>query len=267
MTAHFFQSLLVAFIFIVVMMAMVFVISQKIHNAGIVDVAWSMGFFPVALIYSLINHGAITRKIILVSLVAAWSLRLGGYLAWRAAQHHPEEDRRYQQLREEWGVNAQHKMFWFFQFQGVLLVLLTIPFLLICLNREPDLQITEWIGMSLWCVAMAGETIADRQLAKFKSNPTRRGLVCQEGLWRYSRHPNYFFEWLIWGAYFIFALGSPWGWISFFAPLLMLFFLVKVTGIPMTEALAVKTKGEEYRAYQQTTSAFVPWFRKTNSPS
>ena len=106
------------------------------------------------------------------------------------------------------------------------------------------------------------KVVADHQLKVFKADPANKGRVCQTGLWHYSRHPNYFFEWLIWVAFSTYALGSSWGWISWYCPGLMLFFLLKVTGIPMTEELAVKTKGEEYRTYQRTTSGFVPWFRK-----
>jgi steroid 5-alpha reductase family enzyme len=120
----------------------------------------------------------------------------------------------------------------------------------------------EIAGAAIWLLALAGESLADYQLKQFKAGRAGTGRVCQVGLWRYSRHPNYFFEWLIWVAFFVFALGSPWGWLTIYCPALMLFFLIKVTGIPMTEELAVKTKGEEYIQYQRTTSGFVPWFRK-----
>jgi steroid 5-alpha reductase family enzyme len=163
----------------------------------------------------------------------------------------------------EWGADAGRKMFWFFQLQGALLVALSSPFLLVCLNSRPDLSVWETAGLALWLVALAGESLADHQLKQFKAGKAGGGRVCQAGLWRYSRHPNYFFEWLIWVAFFVFALASPWGGVTIYCPALMLFFLLKVTGIPMTEELAVKTKGEEYVAYQRTTSGFVPWFRKT----
>ena len=162
----------------------------------------------------------------------------------------------------EWGANAARKMFWFFQMQGLLLVALSAPFLLACLN--PSKRFFHWwnlpvppSGSSRWLA----KAVADQQLKKFKADPANRGRVCQAGLWHYSRHPNYFFEWLIWVAFFVFALGSPLGWTTVYCPALMLFFLLKVTGIPMTEELSVKNRGEEYRAYQRTTSAFVPWFR------
>jgi steroid 5-alpha reductase family enzyme len=107
--------------------------------------------------------------------------------------------------------------------------------------------------------------LADAQLNAFKRRPDKSSPVCDVGLWRYSRHPNYFFEWLIWVAYFLFAAASPWGWLGILSPVAILFLLLKVTGIPMTEEQAVRSKGDAYRRYQKTTSAFVPWFRKTIS--
>ncbi len=109
---------------------------------------------------------------------------------------------------------------------------------------------------------MAGEGLADSQLKRFRAQPENRGQICQAGLWNFSRHPNYFFEWLVWVGLFIFALGSPLGCATLYCPALMLFFLLRVTGIPLTEELSLKSKGDRYREYQQTTSAFVPWFKK-----
>ena len=125
------------------------------------------------------------------------------------------------------------------------------------------LGITGIAGIALWITGLVGESIADAQLSRFRRNPANRGQVCQEGLWAWSRHPNYFFEWMVWVGYAVFASGAPWGWTGWLSPLLMLHFLLNVTGIPMTEELSVKSKGEAYRRYQRTTSAFFPWRRKT----
>jgi steroid 5-alpha reductase family enzyme len=157
----------------------------------------------------------------------------------------------------------------FFQVQGILQVVLSLPWLLTMLDRRPtetfQLSGLNWLGIALWCVGLIGETIADRQLAAFRANPANKGKVCQRGLWNHSRHPNYFFEWLVWVGYAVFALSAPWGWLGLLAPALMWHFLVNVTGIPMTEELSVKSKGVAYRDYQRTTSAFVPWFKR-NQP-
>ena len=121
----------------------------------------------------------------------------------------------------------------------------------------------EWAAAVLWLLALAGESLADRQLATFKRDPAKVGRVCDVGLWRYSRHPNYFFEWLVWVAYALFALPAAWGWLSVLSPLLILCLLLRVTGIPLNEAQAVRSKGDAYRRYQAATSAFIPWFPRS----
>ena len=116
---------------------------------------------------------------------------------------------------------------------------------------------------SLWVIGFAGESTADRQLLHFRLDPQNRCRTCQLGLWRYSRHPNYFFEFVMWVAYALFASATPFGWIAFACPAVMLFLLLKVTGIPATEAQALRTRGDEYREYQRTTSVFVPLPRRS----
>jgi len=244
------------------MMAVVWAVAIRIRNAGIVDIAWAAGFSPLAALYAALGPGHLPRRLLIAAMAVAWSARLAAYLWVRVMGHHPVEDGRYQQLRREWAPNVNRRFFWFFQFQAALDVLLSLPVLLACLNPAPRIHPLEWAGFALWCVAVAGEAAADRQLQRFKADPAHRGRVCQVGLWRYSRHPNYFFEWLVWCAYFLFALGSPWGFLTLYCPALMLYFLAKVTGIPMTEEQALRSKGDAYREYQRTTSVFVPWFRR-----
>jgi steroid 5-alpha reductase family enzyme len=239
--------------------ALVFLLARRIGNFGVVDIAWSLGFAPLVLFYGCLAGGALPRRLLIGVMAVLWSGRLGGYLWRRVMGHHPVEDGRYRQLRREWGANLNARMFQFFQFQALLLVLLSVPFLLIARNPAAGLSPLEAAGAGLWLVALAGETLADAQLAAFKRNPANAGRVCATGLWGWSRHPNYFFEWLVWVAFAVFALASPWGWIAVYCPALMLFFLLKVTGIAYTEAQLLRSKGEAYRSYQQRTSAFVPW--------
>ena len=138
----------------------------------------------------------------------------------------------------------------------------SLPALLSAINPSPEWHPLEFAALAIWVVAFAGELTADRQLLAFKTNPNNKGKTCQAGWWRYSRHPNYFFEWVIWVAYALFATASPWGWLAWLCPATLLYLLFKVTGIPATEAQALRSRGEAYRRYQQTTSAFVPWFPK-----
>lgn len=262
MWPEFLRLWLVGLLFALALMAVIWAIAVRIGNAGIVDIAWSAGFAPMAIFLALASDGYAPRRTLIALLVSLWSLRLGGYLYVRVMSHHPKEDRRYAELRRSWGQHTNRRMFWFFEMQALLLSVLSVPFLLICLNRLPQMQPLEWAGLLLFMIAITGESLADRQLARFRNNPGNRGAVCDVGLWRYSRHPNYFFEWLIWVAYFVLACASPYGWISIFCPALMLFFLLRVTGIPMTERLSLESKGAAFAAYQRRTSAFVPWFPK-----
>ncbi len=262
-TAQYLFLLLLATGFAVSLMIAIWVLALRVNNLGIVDVAWSLGFLPITLGFALLAHGDPVRRALVAGMAGLWSLRLGVHIAVRVRAHHPQEDVRYAQLRKEWGARLKAKTFWFFQFQAGLLAALATVFLIPCLNGRRGITALEWAGVALWIVALAGESLADAQLKAFKARPENRGKICQQGLWNYSRHPNYFFEWLVWVAFFIFAWDSPGGCFTAVCPGLMLFFLLRVTGIPMTEALSVKSKGDAYRKYQRTTSAFVPWFKKS----
>jgi steroid 5-alpha reductase family enzyme len=243
-----------------VVFAVLYATARHIDNYGIVDIAWSYAFGALAGFYALLGPGWPVRRALIATLAVIWSLRLGTHLFIRVLGHHPVEDGRYRQLRRDWAQNFAPKMFGFFQLQAGSVVLLGAAFLFPCLNPAPALHPFELAGAALWLVAISGEALADLQLAAFKRNPGGQGRVCDAGLWRYSRHPNYFFEWLIWVAYFVFALASPWGWIAVIGPAGILYLLLRVTGIPMTEEQSLRSRGDAYRRYQQATSAFVPWF-------
>ena len=191
-------------------------------------------------------------------MVSVWSLRLGTHLLVRIARKHPEEDGRYRQLRREWGGRFTLNMAGFFQMQALSVVLLGVPIIAACMNAEPSLKTTEVCGAALWLLAISGEALADAQLSAFKKKHGKAGAVCDIGLWRYSRHPNYFFEWLIWVSYSLFACASPWGWIGILSPVCILYLLLRVTGIPATEQQSIRSKGDAYRRYQERTSAFLP---------
>ncbi len=240
--------------------AFLYLLARRIDNYGIVDIAWSYAFALLACYYALCAPGWLPRRILIASLAVFWSLRLGTHLYRRVIGHHPVEDGRYGQLRRDWAGHFAPKMAGFFQMQAASVVLLGLPFLLSTLNATPQFHPLEIAGAILWLIALTGESLADAQLAAFKRDPANRGRVCATGLWRYSRHPNYFFEWLIWVAYFVFALASPWGWLAGLSPTIILYLLLRVTGIPLTEQQSLRSKGDAYRQYQQTTSAFIPWF-------
>jgi len=237
-------------------------LSVKRDNYSFVDVTWSLAFAPVATWYALSGSGWQPRRVAIAVLVSAWSLRLGSYLWARVASHHPKEDVRYAVLRQKWQANAPRAFLWFFLAQAALVWLLMLPVYLISQQTAISFHILEWIGLSIWALALIGEGISDKQLATFKKTSTDSKAICQTGLWYYSRHPNYFFQSLLWWGLFLMALPSAWGWTAIIAPLAMLHFLLNVTGIPLTEKLSLDKRGDAFREYQRTTSAFVPWFKK-----
>lgn len=236
--------------------------SIKKNYYSAVDVVWSYGFGAVALLIFLNTNLRHLNTLVLSAMFFFWSLRLGTHLFLRLKAHFPQEDGRYTQLKKDWKNRLHLSFLIFFLVQGLSVVFLSLPLYFVAISEDQKPGILQAIALGLWIIALLGETIADRQLKGFKNNPKNKGKTCQIGLWRYSRHPNYFFEWLIWVSYFLFASGSPWGWVSVVCPMLMLYFLFKVTGIPATEAQSLRSRGDEYREYQRTTSVFVPWWRK-----
>lgn len=246
-----------------VIMALVWLWSYKIKNAGVVDIFWSYNFPVIALILLVLAPGFEPRKMLICGMVIIAGIRLGTHLAVRVLKHLHQEEPRYAHIRKEWGANAEVKMFGFFQMQAASNVLLAIPFFVITLNTKTALQLLEYVGAALWIISVVCEAIADAQLAAFKKDPANKGKVCDTGLWGYSRHPNYFFEWMMWMSYFVFALASPHGYLAVISPAIILYLLLKVTGIPTTEQQSLRSKPEEFKKYQQKVSVFVPWFRRS----
>lgn len=250
---------LVSFAAVSAIMVIIWLWAKAIKNNGIVDIFWAFNFLVIAGIIWAMADGYSPRKNVVCLLSALWSLRLGIYLLIRVGSHIKEEEGRYKQLRLEWNDT---KFFFFFQMQAFSNVMLSIPFFIIALNPEPHMNIIEYIGAGLWCLSIIGEGVSDWQLKYFKSKAENKGKVCEYGLWNYSRHPNYFFQFMIWVSVLIFALPSPYGWIAVICPLSIGYLIFKVTGIPMTEEQAVRSKGEAYKEYQRTTSSFVPLPKK-----
>jgi steroid 5-alpha reductase family enzyme len=235
----------------------------RTDNAGWVDVAWGFGMSALAVLFAALGAGHPLRRALVGALGGLWGLRLGLHLALRAAGG--REDARYTHLKQRWGGNIRMKFLGFFLFQGVLDLALAWPFLVACADPRPRIQELTWAGAVLWAVSLGLEALADDQLRRFKARAGNRGGVCDTGLWRWSRHPNYFFQWLAWVGCFLVALPSPLGWTAAASPLLILFLLLRVTGIPANEAEALASRGEAYRQYQRTTSSFVPWISRRTS--
>ena len=229
---------------------------RRTHNAGIVDVVWATCVGALGLWFCWAADGLPERRLLLGGVVGVWSARLTAYLYRRVAGM--EEDGRYRELKEKWGEATQRNLFWFFQMQAVWSVLFALPLLPGALSATP-LGWLDAVAVVVAFVALGGEALADRQLHAFRSDPTGQSRVCRRGLWRYSRHPNYFFEWVHWWAYVAFGFTGSYGWWALGGPALMLVFLLKITGVPPTEEHLLRSRGDAYREYQKTTSVFFPW--------
>ncbi|MCB1142832.1 MAG: DUF1295 domain-containing protein [Leptospiraceae bacterium] len=244
-------------------MTILWYIGKKIQNYAIVDVGWTIALVILSSIYSILGDGWLPRRILIGGMVGFWGLRLGGYLLFTRILGGHGEDQRYVAFRKDYGDKVDQKFFTnIFQFQGLLDLVLAIPFLLIAMNPIPEFTYYDFIGLGIFLIAIIGEGIADNQLHTFKKKPENKGKNCEVGLWYYSRHPNYFFEWLTWISYGVISLGSEYGYLGFLSAILMYIFLTKFTGVPMTEKYALEKRGDVYREYQKSTSPFIPWFKK-----
>jgi steroid 5-alpha reductase family enzyme len=234
-------------------------LAEKLMNYSLVDAVWASCIGLTAVFWLGVVGELGLKQLVAAGLIAVWSVRLGGHLQRRIRRAHPDEDARYVKLREVWAGRVTSAFFWFFQAQGISVILLALPFLLIAMDPDGAWSAWESAGLAVVLIGILGETVADSQMSAFKAmNPDSKA-VCQDGLWRYSRHPNYFFEAVIWTGFYIYACGSEWGWAMIHAPAIIIFLLLKVTGIPPTEAAAVLRKGDAYRRYQKSTSPFIPW--------
>ena len=231
------------------------VLSVRLRNAGVVDSLWSLFFLLGAGVYAAAAGAEGPRAWLLLALVALWALRLSGYLTWR--NWGEPEDRRYQAIRARNQPGfAWKSLYLVFGLQAALAWIIAMP-LLAALSGGGSLGALDAAGVALWLAGCAFEAIGDAQLARFKADPANRGRVLASGLWRYTRHPNYFGEALLWWGYFTIAVAAGGAWTAF-APLLMTILLLKVSGVALLEK-DIGERRPDYRAYLERTSAFIPW--------
>ena len=249
------------YVAMVILMAALWALHLSVRNASLADVGFCVGLIVAVLWYAQGASGEPERKIVVALMACVYAGRLGTFILLNRVVGKPE-DARYQRLRQEWGTTERIKIFGYFQLQAIAITAFSLPFLVVMQNPRPPFGLEELAGVSLWLVAVSGEATADWQLAHFRSKPWNKDRVYREGLWYYSRHPNYFFEWLHWWAYVVMAIGAP-GWpVTLIGPAGMGWALLKVSGIPLAEQQALRTRGKDYQEYQQTTNAFLPWWPK-----
>jgi steroid 5-alpha reductase family enzyme len=239
-----------AALLITAVMLVAWILSLRRQNPRLGDVAWSGLFAAVTLLYAALGEASVPKKAVILFMVLIWSLRLTLLFLKRAKETASAE------------TGSEFHLLAYFELRGALTLVLSFPFALICANAGPVFSIWEILGMGAWAIGLIGEILTDRQLRAFQRDPSRAGQVFQGGLWRYSRHPNYFFEWLVWWGYFFFAIGTPWGWVSIYCPVVVYLMLTRVTGVPIIEGRMLNSRGESYRIYQQRTNAFFPWLQK-----
>jgi steroid 5-alpha reductase family enzyme len=238
-----------------------YLVQRRTRDATSVDIGWAMSVVLCAALFAALGPGDLSHRVLVAVAGGLENLRIASLVRGRLGG---DEDSRYRELRERWRGRGREQLTFaiFYQAQALVAALLSLPFLLASFDRHQGLRTIEWAGAGLWLGAVALEALADRQLAAFRGDSTNKGKTMRSGLWRYSRHPNYFFQTLTWLAYALIAVSAPWGWIAFVAPALILYLVLFVTGVPAAEEASLRSRGDDYRRYQRETSVFVPWFPK-----
>ena len=228
-------------------------------DVGIVDSFWSLMILAAGLCFLALSDTAITdRHSIVILLLTVWAIRLALYITWR--NWGQEEDSRYQTIRKNNQPNFEFKSLYIvFLLQALLAAFVALPLMSI-FSSNSDINILDYLALALWLTGMFFETVGDLQLSRFKSSHRNKDKVLNNGLWRYSRHPNYFGEFCVWWAFFLFAVASGYWW-SIVSPLLMTILLLKVSGVSLLES-TISERRPEYASYCKTTNAFFPWFPK-----
>lgn len=267
-------ALIAAAVFLSAWMTLAWWLQVRSGKSGWIDTLWSYGVgiagVALALGVPLASGDAVTaRQWLAASLCALWSVRLGTHILLRTLSG--GDDPRYAQLKKEWGKDAQRRLFWFLQIQALCAFVLALAVFVAAQNPAPGLRVLDWLGAAILIAAIFGEGIADRQLKAFVADKKNKGKVADTGLWAYSRHPNYFFEWLGWFAYVLIAFnagGNYWWWpLALLAPAMMYWLLVHASGIPPLEQHMLRSRGAKFRAYQERVNAFFPGPRRVSAGS
>lgn len=244
------------------LMTILWVVSLLMKNAGIVDIFWGLGFVIVNWVaFFLTSDITLPRHWLLNIIVTIWGLRLFLHIFLR--NKGKPEDFRYADFRKKYG-----KKFWWFSYlqtfmlQGVLMLLISTPLIITQYANQPSkLGFLEYLGLVIWVIGFFFEAVGDYQLNRFIKNPQNKGKLLDSGVWKYTRHPNYFGDSAQWWGYFLIACAVPFGFLTVFSPIIMTFFLIKVSGVAMLErSMADRKPG--YKEYMRTTNAFIPWFPK-----
>jgi steroid 5-alpha reductase family enzyme len=243
-------------IYLLLQMCFVWMVYRLTKNPSVVDASWSIGLMVSGLIY-LCAMPMTTRSMVICAFLVLWALRLAGYL-WYTRIRHGHVDKRYTELSHQWKISKSLGFFLNFQLQGLLIFIISFLFYLIHTSNNASFGLIDVIGIVVVISGVIGESLADFQLTRFKK--AQKGGVCNIGLWNYSRHPNYFFDWLTWLGFTLFAIQSNHGYLGLGSLLLLYIIFTRITG-PLTERGSVESRGQKYIDYQHQTSMFFPWFK------
>ncbi len=264
MIEHRWELWLVGWAAAAALLGLLYLVQRRTRDATAVDAGWATSLVLIAVLDAILGPGDVSHRALIATLAGLENLRIASLVRGRLGKG---EDTRYQELRSRWRAKDREQATFaiFYQAQALVAAALALPFLLAAFNPHRGLEPVEWAGAALWLVAAPLEALADRQLKRFKADPANRGKTMRSGLWRFSRHPNYFFQWLTWVAYALVAVAAPWGWLGFLAPVLILYLILFVTGVKPAEEASLKSRGDDFRRYQRETSVFIPWLPKSST--
>jgi steroid 5-alpha reductase family enzyme len=231
----------------------------KTRDATSVDAAWAAAIGVLGIGFASFGSGSAIQRLLAGSIAGLWSGRLCWHLLRHRVMSGRGEDGRYRAMREHWGERAQRNLLFFYLAQAAAALAFALPFWFLANWSSPRLSGLQIAGLALFAGAQLLESHADRQLERHRRDPTQRGRTCRSGLWRYSRHPNYFFEWLSWCGIALCATEAA-GWLAAIQPVAMFGLVRFVSGVPFTELQSIKSRGDDYRRYQRETNAFFPWW-------
>lgn len=232
-----------------------FFIALRLKKNDVADIAWGGGYIVAALVVLILQNTVTYRALLVLLLVVVWGTRLAVHIGLR--NRGKGEDPRYRQWREEWGRHAMVRSFFqIFLLQGFLIVVISLPVTRIILSEESRLGTLDLIGVLVWLTGFLFEAVGDYQLMQFKKDPATKGKIMTTGLWKYTRHPNYFGEVTLWWGVYLIALAVPGGWTTIIGPITITFLILGVSGIPLLEK---KYEGNKaFDDYKRHTSAFFP---------
>lgn len=249
-------------------MALAWAVEQRSGNAGWVDVTWTLAMGATGILAVLLSFDGRLRPVVVIALILLWALRLAVHIAERTAKI--ADDPRYAELRQQWGAAAPRRMLWLLQAQAALSVPMILSVVLAAWNPQPLFTPLGLAALVVYGIGLYGSALADRQLRAFRASGAPPGAICDRGLWAWSRHPNYFFEWLVWVAFALLAIdvtgAQPLGLLALIGPACMYWLLRHVSGVPPLEAHMLAKYGGVYAGYQRTTSVFFPLPPQRSSP-